>query len=282
MKDLPIGFIDSGFGGLTVVKQSLKQLPNESIIFLGDSARAPYGPKPLEEVRAYITQMSQFLMHKGIKMLVIACTTGTAAALDSLREQLDVPVVGVIHAGSRSAIKESQNGRIGVIATQGTIDSGLYERVLKAKASHIEIFPKAVPEFVTIVEEGRIKDPDTYTTVADSLAYFKESRVDTLVLGCTHYPHLSPIIQEVLTDQVTLIDSGAETINEVSALLDYFKLSRSSKDVVRQAPTQLYYTTGDPEKFAIYANEWLHRKDIVIQQAWIKGEKIIETHHCQS
>lgn len=282
MKDLPIGFIDSGFGGLTVVKQSLKQLPNESIIFLGDSARAPYGPKPLEEVQKYITQMSDFLIKKGIKMLVIACNTGTAAALDVLRNHLEVPVVGVIHAGSRSAIKQSQNGCIGVIATQGTIDSGLYERVLKAKSSHVELYSKAVPEFVTIVEEGRIKEEATLQIVHNSLNEFVDKDVDTLVLGCTHYPHLSSIIQEVLTNSVTLIDSGAETINEVSALLDYFKLSRSSKDVNRLQPTQTYYTTGNPEKFADYAREWLHQENIQILQAEIKGDEIIETINSES
>lgn len=282
MKDLPIGFIDSGFGGLTVVKQSLKQLPNESIIFLGDNARTPYGSKSLKEVRQYILQMSQFLINKGIKMLVIACNTGTAAALDVLRSQLNIPVVGVIHAGSRSAIKQSQNGRIGVIATQATIDSDLYKSILTAKSSRIEIFSKAVPEFVMIVEEGRIHEEKTFNIVKDSLADFIQKEVDTLVLGCTHYPHLANIIQEVMGSSVALIDSGSETINEVSALLDYFKLGRSSDDVERAKPKQVYYTTGDVDRFTSYAREWLNKEDIQIFQAEIKGDNIIETINCQS
>lgn len=282
MKTLPIGFIDSGFGGLTVVKQSLKQLPTESIIYLGDSARCPYGPRTLEEVRSFIWQMTDFLMEKGIKMLVIACNTGTAAALDEIRSSLSIPVIGVIHPGSRAAIKETHNHKIGVIGTEGTISSQLYEQVIIEKAGDLDVFSRPVPEFVDIVENNEIDTPKTLEIANQRLHPFIDENVDTLVLGCTHYPLLHHVIQEVMGPRVKLIDSGVETINEVSTLLDYFGLSRSQKEAQMDPPTIEIYTTGDPEHFAKVAKIWLQNPSLEVNKCEIVGEKIVQVDYSKS
>lgn len=277
MIDLPIGFIDSGFGGLSVIKQSLKQLPNESIIYLGDNARAPYGPRSLKEVKGFIWQLTNFLREKGIKMLVIACNTGTAAALEEIRRTLAIPVVGVIHSGSRAAIKKTINNRIGVIGTHGTIESNLYQEIMMDKVNSLEISSLACPEFVSIVENQAINDPSTYEIINQRLHPMKEAEVDTLVLGCTHYPLLYEHIKQAMGKGVDLIDSGSETINEVSTLLDYFNLSRSASQAQEHPSTQIYYTTGDTENFAKFAKEWLHNSNIEVKKCEIKGEIIVES-----
>ncbi|MGY4104028.1 glutamate racemase [Ignavigranum ruoffiae] len=276
MKELPIGIIDSGFGGLTVVKQCLKQLPNESVLYLGDSARAPYGPRPLAEVRKFIWQLTYFLREKGIKMLVIACNTGTAAALYELKMTLPIPVLGVIDAGSRAAIKHTNNNHIGVIGTEGTIHSGQYTKTLLAKDARLQVYSHAVPRFVSIVEENRVEAPQTYHQVKEDLSYFEDKDIDTLVLGCTHYPHLKDTIQKAVGPNIKLIDSGVETINEVSTILDYFNLSRSAADLADYGVHHQIYTTGDPERFARFARNWLEDPYLTVKQARIKGEMIIE------
>ncbi|MBA5730132.1 glutamate racemase [Aerococcaceae bacterium INB8] len=278
MKELPIGFIDSGFGGLTVVKQSLKQLPNESIIYLGDSARAPYGPRSLQEVKRYIWQMTNFLREKGIKMLVIACNTGTAAALEEIRATLAIPVVGVIHSGCRTAIKNTTGGHVGVIGTQGTINSNMYKEVMLEKADTLDITSIACPEFVELVESQNIETDEAFDIINHRLEPLKEAKVDSLVLGCTHYPLLIDKIQQVMGPEVTLIDSGVETINEVSTLLDYFSLSRTAEEAALTPATQAIYTTGNASEFEIFAREWLKQPELKVQECDIKGEIIVDRH----
>ena len=278
MKELPIGFIDSGFGGLTVVKQSLKQLPNESIIYLGDSARAPYGPRSLQEVKRYIWQMANFLREKGIKMLVIACNTGTAAALEEIRATLAIPVVGVIHSGCRTAIKNTTGGHVGVIGTQGTINSNMYKEVMLEKADTLDITSIACPEFVELVESQNIETDEAFDIINHRLEPLKEAKVDSLVLGCTHYPLLIDKIQQVMGPEVTLIDSGVETINEVSTLLDYFSLSRTAEEAALTPATQAIYTTGNASEFETFAREWLKQPELKVQECDIKGEIIVDRH----
>ncbi|UUX34365.1 glutamate racemase [Fundicoccus culcitae] len=281
MKNLPIGFIDSGFGGLTVARQSLRQLPNESIIYFGDSARVPYGPRPLEEVKEYIWQMTNFLLAKGIKMLVIACNTGTAAALKEVREALSIPVIGVIHPGSRAAIKQTHNRRIGVIATEGTIKSQVYKQALLEKVENLTVYSMACPEFVTIVEENRVGDFETQGIVNERLKPFVDNGVDALILGCTHFPIMRGAIQEAVGESIQLIDSGVETINEVSTLLDYFGLSRTANDAKQFPSTQVFYTTGEVNHFAKVAKNWLHKETIEVIQCEVKGNVLIETNHSE-
>lgn len=278
MKELPIGFIDSGFGGLTVVKQSLKQLPNESIIYLGDSARAPYGPRSLQEVKRYIWQLTNFLREKGIKMLVIACNTGTAAALEEIRATLAIPVVGVIHSGCRTAIKNTTGGQVGVIGTQGTINSNMYEEVMLEKADSLNITSIACPEFVELVESQNVETDEAFDIINHRLEPLKEAKVDSLVLGCTHYPLLIDKIQKVMGQEVTLIDSGVETINEVSTLLDYFSLSRTAEEAALTPATQEIYTTGNASEFETFARRWLNQPELKVQECDIKGEIIVDRH----
>ncbi|MBG9985964.1 glutamate racemase [Facklamia sp. DSM 111018] len=282
MKELPIGFIDSGYGGLTVVKQSLKQLPNESIIYLGDNARCPYGPRSLMEVRKFIWQLTHFLREKGIKMLVIACNTGTAAALDELKAVLPIPVVGVIASGSRAAIKQTQNNQIGVIGTAGTINSQLYTRTILEKTAKVKVESLACPSFVELVEEDRLDESSTQPHVNEVLKPIIQSGIDTLVLGCTHYPLMKREIKEASGSKVHLIDSGVETINEVSMLLDYFNLSRTAEEQEQDPASQIYYTTGEIEPFKVIAGKWLKADDIVVRQCRIKGEIIVEATNCES
>lgn len=249
----PIGFIDSGVGGLTVVKEAMKQLPNEHIIYLGDTARCPYGPRPAEQVIAYTWQMTRFLLEKNIKMLVIACNTATAVALEEIKEQLNIPVVGVILPGTRAAVKTTKNRNIGIIGTAGTVKSGSYEKAIKTKVPEATVSSLACPKFVPIVESNQFQSSVAKKIVAETLIPLKFKKLDTLILGCTHYPLLRPIIQNVMGEQVTLIDSGAETIGEVSMLLDYFDIANT----IAGQPNARFYTTGSTVMFDGIAREWL-------------------------
>ena len=264
MSKKAIGFIDSGVGGLTVVKQAMKQLPNESIYYLGDSARCPYGPRPKEEVIQYTWEMTQFLLKKDIKMLVIACNTATAAALDVIRERIDIPVIGVINPGSRAAIKHSKNERIAVIGTKGTINSDVYKQTIKDKDKGISVISMSCPKFVPLVESNQYNGSIAKKVVAETLKPLLKESVDTLILGCTHYPLLTPLIQNVMGPCVTLIDSGAETVSEVSTLLDYFRLAESSHN--KQASEYRFYTTGSPKLFSDIAENLLGQSNFTIEK----------------
>lgn len=264
MSKKAIGFIDSGVGGLTVVKQAMKQLPNESIYYLGDSARCPYGPRPQEEVVQFTWEMTNFLLEKDIKMLVIACNTATAAALETIRAGVDIPVIGVINPGSRAAIKHSKNNRIGVIGTKGTINSNVYKHTIKEKDNTIEVISMSCPKFVPLVESNQFNSSIAKKVVAETLQPLLKESVDTLILGCTHYPLLSPLIQNVMGPNVTLIDSGAETISEVSTLLDYFHLAESSHN--KTASEYKFYTTGSPKLFSEIAETWLESSHFTVEK----------------
>ena len=259
----PIGFIDSGVGGLTVLKEALKQLPNESMIFLGDSARCPYGTRPKEEIRQYTLEMVQFLLQKNIKMLVIACNTATAVVLEELQQTLEIPVVGVIQPGSLAAIKQTSNDRIGVLGTNATISSKVYPKTMHDKNKNIQVFDIACPNFVPLVENNQSDTPEAWEIVNETLKPLEGTNVDTVILGCTHYPLLRKTIQKVVGDQVSLIDSGAETVSSVSALLDYCKLSETPE--TNPNPTLEIYTTGDATLFEEIAENWLHRKGLEVK-----------------
>lgn len=268
MNEAPIGFIDSGVGGLTVVKEALRQLPHENVIFLGDQARLPYGPRPAEQVVQFTWQMANFMRKKGIKMLVIACNTATAAALETLKAHLDIPVVGVIVPGSRAAVKATKTGRIGVIATEGTVRSDAYAKALHRRNEKLTVTSLAAPKFVPVVESNEYADPIAERVVTETLQPMVQANVDTLVMGCTHYPLLRPFIQEAIGQDVKLIDSGAETVSEVSVLLDYFNLANSQT----QVGTREFYTTGHPAMFKTIAADWLQLDDMVAEHVNITGE----------
>ncbi|WP_347401580.1 glutamate racemase [Candidatus Enterococcus ikei] len=258
-----IGFIDSGVGGLTVVKEALRQLPNERLIYLGDTARCPYGPRPAEQVVQFTWEMTNFLLEKNIKMLVIACNTATAVALEEIKAQLKIPVVGVILPGTRAALKATKNNRIGVIGTAGTIKSNAYEDALKGKAPNTFVSSLACPKFVPIVESNEYHSSVAKKIVSETLNPLQLKKLDTLILGCTHYPLLRPLIQNVMGNEVNLIDSGAETVSEVSMLLDYFDIANSPQH--KNEPNE-FYTTGSAKMFQAIANNWLDMETITVEQ----------------
>ncbi|MBO0462818.1 MULTISPECIES: glutamate racemase [Enterococcus] len=265
----PIGFIDSGVGGLTVVKEALKQLPNENILYVGDTARCPYGPRPAEQVIAYTWEMTNYLVEKGIKMLVIACNTATAVALEEIKATLSIPVIGVILPGTRAAVKQTKNQRVGVIGTLGTVKSAAYETALLDKAPDLKVTSLACPKFVSVVESKEYRSSVAKKIVAQTLAPLELRGIDTLILGCTHYPLLRPIIQNVMGDKVTLIDSGAETIGEVSMLLDYFEISNSPKN---GRTLCRFYTTGSAKMFHEIAQDWLGLKELIVESIDLGGK----------
>ncbi len=236
----PIGIFDSGLGGLTVVREVVARLPHESILYFGDTARVPYGPKSPETVLRYSREAAGFLLSRGVKMLVIACNTATAHALETLRRELTVPVVGVIEAGSRAAVQATRSGRIGVIGTAGTIGSGAYDRAVRYALPDVRVYAQPCPLFVPLVEEGLAEHPATRLIAEEYLRPLKDVDVDALVLGCTHYPLLRPLIAEIMGPDVTLVDSAAETAREVEALLS----EKGLLDPGEHAP-QRHFTASD-------------------------------------
>jgi len=248
----PIGVIDSGVGGLTVAKEMMRQLPKERIIYLGDTARCPYGPRPEEEIRQFTWEMTNYLLQYDIKMLVIACNTATAVVLEEIRAKLPIPVIGVVHPGARAALKVTKNEHIGVIGTVGTVKSGAYEKALKSINSQVQVESLACPKFVPLVESGVFDGAEAKQIVAESLEPLKSSDIDVLILGCTHYPLLSPLIHEYMGKKVKLICSGDETAREVSAILHHSGLLNTGE----RRDDHLFLTTGPKELFQKIASQW--------------------------
>jgi glutamate racemase len=221
MTSLPIGIFDSGVGGLTVLRAVRERLPNENIIYLGDTARVPYGTKSRATVERYAVEDAAFLIHKGVKVVIIACNTASALARERLRREFEVPFLSVIGPGVRAAAKATKNHRIGVIATEATIDSGAYADGIREAcgATAVAIVSQACPLFVPLAEEGETNSPIAHQVAEKYLASLREHQIDTLVLGCTHYPLLKSVIAETIGSEVQLIDSGAATAAEIETLL---------------------------------------------------------------
>ncbi len=215
MNPAPLGVFDSGIGGLTVARALFERLPRESVIYFGDTARVPYGPKSPETVRRYSAEILAYLLQRGVKAVVVACNTSTAQALDHLRAHSPVPVVGVIEPGARAAVQATRSGKIGVIGTAGTIASGAYERAIKALRPDATVYARACPLFVPLVEEGWFDHPATELIAREYLEPLKRAGTDVLVLGCTHYPLLKPLLARVMGPEVALIDSAEETARAV-------------------------------------------------------------------
>ena len=246
MDDAPIGIFDSGVGGLTVARAVIDQLPHESLVYVGDTAHSPYGPKPIADVRRYTLEVLDDLVAQGVKMLVIACNTASAAMLHDARERytqaLGIPVVEVIQPAVRAAVRQTRNGRVGVIGTAGTIGSRAYDDAFAA-APHLTLFSEACPRFVEFVEAGVTSGPELFEVAEHYLAPLKNAGVDTLVLGCTHYPLMSAAIQYVMGEDVTLVSSAEETAFDVYRTLVRHGIERSA-DV---APTHVFEATGDSQ-----------------------------------
>jgi len=241
----PIGVFDSGIGGLTVVHELMRQLPRESIIYFGDTARVPYGPKGPDTVLRYSREITSFLVGQGVKAVVIACNTATAHALPTLRRELPIPVVGVVDPGARAAVRATGSGRIGVIGTMGTINSGAYERAIRAITPDATITTRACPLFVPLVEEGWLDHDATRLVAHEYLAPMAKANVDALVLGCTHYPLLTPLLAEVLGDGVSLINSAEETAAETKRVLERLDACANGG----ASPCHRFIASDAPEQF---------------------------------
>lgn len=263
MNNAPIGIFDSGFGGLTVARAIHERLPHESLVFFGDTARCPYGPRELREVRGFVHEIAGWLTGHDVKMIVIACNTATAAGLALAQMEFDVPVIGVVEPGARGAVRMTRNRKVGVIATQATVDSGIYADTIRNLDAGVTAYSTATPRFVEIVEDGvrRSNSPierltaeasDVYLRPAfqeiarDYLDPIKKAGVDTLVLGCTHYPVLAPLIQQAVGEDVSIISSSEETAKEVVETLTY---RRHLNDGSAPAHNSFFTTGSDLDDF---------------------------------
>lgn len=251
--DAPIGIFDSGVGGLTVARAILDQLPHEPILYLGDTARTPYGPRPLAEVRQFSLEMLDYLVEQGVKVLVIACNSASAAVLRDARERYSIPVIEVIQPAARRAVAATRNGKIGVIGTRATVESKAYDDAFAA-APHISLVSEACPEFVNYVERGQTSGEEIVALAHEYLDPLAQEGIDTLVLGCTHYPLLTGVISYVMGEGVTLVSSAEETAKDLYRLL-------ASNDLLRDPslppPTHRFVATGDPDEFATLGRRFL-------------------------
>jgi len=276
MNSLPIGIFDSGVGGLTVYRALHEHLPNERFVYLGDTARVPYGTKSLATVERYAVENAQFLAAHGIKLLVVACNTASALALPAIRQALDIDVVGVIGPGARAAVADLKGKRIGVIATESTVQSGAYTQAIAKADPNADVIERACPLFVPLAEEGWA-DEEVARAVAETYLKDLRSSIDTLVLGCTHYPILKRVIQESVGAQVELIDSGEATAVEVKSLLKTKGLAGSSAGtgaLERQLCDDLdhFYVTDAAERFARVAERFLGSKPARLEAVEVWGE----------
>jgi len=244
--EAPIGVFDSGIGGLTVLREIVLALPEEDTVYLGDTARVPYGSKSRATVERYAREVASFLASHGVKMLVVACNTASAYALDALDDALGIPVVGVVEPGAGRAAALTVNSRVGIIGTEGTIRSNAYTRAIERIAPGIECFAKACPLFVPLAEEGLTQGDIATLVAARYLSELKDSEIDTLVLGCTHYPLLKKAIASVMGPGVGLIDSAEATASEVKSVLTGSGLLRGPRD---DAAGRRFFVTDSPERF---------------------------------
>lgn len=251
--DLPIGVFDSGLGGLTVVKQLFAQMPYESIIYFGDTARVPYGSKSVSTVQKFSLQIAQFLQEKGIKMIIIACNTASSVALDLLKEAIDLPIVGVIEPGVRAALSVSNRKRIGIIGTTVTVATGKYERMLKEMDPDVQVHSVPCPLFVPLVEEGWASSSVTEEVARIYLKPLIDSNIDTLILGCTHYPLIKSVLQKVLGSDIKIVDTAIETAVDVRRVLIEQGLLKMSPT----PPSHRFFVTDFPQKFEEIADRFL-------------------------
>ena len=256
MNPAPIGIFDSGIGGLTVTRAIFDRLPGESTIYFGDTARVPYGPKSPDTVRRYSLEILEWMLRQGVKLVVVACNTSTAHALDVLRANSPVPVIGVIEPGARAAIGASRGGTIGVIGTVGTIASGAYGRAIRAISPGAVVVEQACPMFVPLVEEGWFDHPATELVAREYLARLRQAGVDTLVLGCTHYPLLKPLLARVMGPEVRLIDSAEETAMAVAETLG----SSGQQAPPGAAVTHRFVVSDDEARFLAVGSRFIGKQ----------------------
>lgn len=250
---LPIGLFDSGVGGLTVMREVARLLPNEDLIYFGDTARVPYGTRSPETIVRYTKEGASFLFEKGIKLLIIACHTACSHAYSILRDEFSIPILGVIESGCQKLIRETKKSRVAVLGTTSTIRSGVHQAIIRAQAPQIEIYPMACPLFVPLIEEGLIDHSATQLIADHYLHPLKEKNIDAALLACTHYPLLRRIIQNSLGSAVSLIEPAEITARQAHAMLDLQGLLNTK----RKSPHYQFYASDDPEKFSRLALTFL-------------------------
>ena len=261
----PVGVFDSGVGGLTVLQALRRRLPDESTVYLGDTARLPYGPKSPETVRRYARECADFLLDRGVKMIVVACNTASARALPDLERELPVPVVGVVLPGAREAAERSRTGRIGVLGTRGTVESGAYQEAILALRPDARVEGRACPLFVPLVEEGWTEGEVARLTAETYLEPLLARGVDTLVLGCTHYPLLRALLRRVAGETVALVEPARATAREVAERL----AERELEAPPGGEPSHRFFVTDDADRFRVLAADWLgeaieHLEQVVV------------------
>jgi glutamate racemase len=264
----PIGVFDSGIGGLTVLKEIHSRFPYENTVYLGDTARVPYGIRSPETVTRYSFENTRFLFSKDVKMVVIACNTASSVSLDSIRNSVEIPVLGVIEPGAKAAVAATRNKKIGIIGTEATIRSNSYTKAIKALDSVIEVFGIACPLFVPLVEEGWTEGKIAEMIAKEYLLEIKKKEIDTLVLGCTHYPLLKSILSSVMGDGVRLIDSATETAGEIESILSRLSLLNTSGEKT----TNEFFVTDSPDKFRIVGERFLGKQIPEIQKIKLEME----------
>lgn len=254
-RNAPVGVFDSGVGGLTVTREIMRQIPNERIVYFGDTARVPYGSKSKDTIVRYSRQIIRFLRTQKVKAIVIACNTASAYALETVREESDIPIIGVIDAGARTAVRATKNGRIGVIGTEGTIGSGIYKAVIHKLCPDVTVVGKSCPLFVPLVEEGLLHDSVTDEIASRYLSELKRKYIDTLVLGCTHYPLLRSTLRRLMGDEVTLVNPAYETAIELKQLLEINTLNRCAEEAEEEK--YQFFVSDLAEKFTDFATSIL-------------------------
>jgi len=267
IKNAPIGVFDSGIGGLTVVKELIRNLPGEDIVYLGDTARVPYGTKSGRTVIAYSRSNTEFLISKGIKLLVVACNTASSVSIPSLRAEFDMPVLGVIEPGTKKAVEVTNKNKIGVIGTPSTINSGAYTKAIENLNPDIKVISEACPLFVPLADEGWVEGEIVEGIAKEYLNPIKDSGIDVLVLGCTHYPLLKNMIQKIVGDEITLVDSAQETASQIKQILVKKDLLNDSK-----TPSERdFYLTDVSDTFISVAGRFLGEKIDKIEMVDIVG-----------
>ncbi|HEY8844965.1 MAG TPA: glutamate racemase [Gaiellaceae bacterium] len=249
----PVGVFDSGVGGLTVLHECLVTMPHEDFVYLGDHARLPYGPRPLVEVRRFAREIAAYLEGQGVKLLLVACNTATSAALPQLQEELSIPVVGVITPEAHAAVQATRNRRIGLMATEATVQAGRYAQLVRALDAGAELVPVACPRLVPLIESDEPFGAETTDAVREYAAPLKAAEVDTVILGCTHYPLIRPVFQRVFGRGVTLVFSAEETAREVAETL----ARKGIENGVGREGSYRFLTTGEPALFRALGERFL-------------------------
>ena len=246
----PIGLFDSGLGGLTVLRELYRQVPQESVIYFGDTARLPYGTKSPEEILQFVREILTWMVGQGVKMVVMACNTSSALALETVRSEFNIPILGLILPGARAAVQHGK--RVGVIATPATVKSDAYRHAILEVNSEAQVWQVGCPEFVPLIESNRIEDPYTVAIAQNYLQTLIDEKIDTLVYGCTHYPHLAPVLRRILPPSVQLVDPAVHVVAAAVQELDLLGLRNT-----RSAQPTRFYVSGCPETFNKHATQWL-------------------------